>query len=415
MHQSQLFYQTLKHIPEDIQSVSHKLLVKAGFVDQLMAGVYTFLPLGLRVLRKVEGIVREIMRNDLNGQEVLMPALTPKENWETTGRWNTFAALFKLKGTGEKEYALGATHEEIVSPLAQKFILSYKDLPLYVFQIQTKFRNESRAKSGLLRTREFLMKDLYSFHSSEEDLDSYYTKVSEAYTNVFQKCGLSKATYKTLASGGSFSKYSHEYQTVTEFGEDIIHVCSKCAVGINDEIKSEISRCPECGAGEFEKKKAVEVGNIFKLGTKYSLPFGLQFKDNTGKNQPVIMGCYGLGISRIMAAVVEVNHDERGIVWPEALAPFQVHLLQLGEDPKIVREAKKLYDNFQKKGIDVLYDDRISANAGEKLVESDLIGIPWRVVVSERTLEKKGAEIKKRGDPKTHVISLGAVIKTIHG
>lgn len=397
MLQSKLFYKTERPSfakaseGQEKIAVSHELLIKAGFVDQLMAGVYSFLPLGFKVMQNIEEIIRKNMvKEPMSGQEIIMPSLTPKENWQKTGRWDNFDVLFKLKGSGDKDMALAATHEEIVVPLAKRKVFSYKDLPFALFQFQTKFRNELRAKSGILRTREFLMKDLYSFHASQEDLDKYYDKALKVYANIFKECGIGKQTVRTLASGGSFSKYSDEFQTITDAGEDIIFVCKKCNVAINKEIKQENLNCPECRASDFYEKKAVEVGNIFKLGTKFSTPFDLKFKDKDGSEKSVIMGCYGIGLGRLMGAIVEANHDDKGIVWPKNVSPFQVHLIALSSG------AGKIYNDMLKAGIDVLYDDRQDKSAGEKLVEADLIGIPVRIVISEKTLEKKSAEIKMR-------------------
>ena len=398
MKQSNLFYKTLKETPKDAEAISHILLTRAGFIDQTAAGIFSFLPLGFRVLKKIENIIREEMEA-IDGQEILMPALTPKENWETTGRWSSFDVLFKLKGRNDKEYALGPTHEEIISPLAKKIILSYKDLPLYLFQIQDKFRNEIRVKSGLLRTREFLMKDLYSFHTDEKDLEKYYEKVAKSYSNIFKRCGLK--AYKTLASGGSFSKYSHEYQVITDAGEDILFICKKCKAAVNKEVKS--NKCPECGGTSFEEAKGVEVGNIFKLNDRYSVPFDLKFKDEKGKENPVLMGCYGIGLGRLLGAIVEMNNDENGIIWPEEVAPFDVHLIVLGN---VKKEADKLYDRLSKQGKSVLYDDREDVSGGQKLAEADLIGIPERWVISEKTLEKKSVEIKKRNESKSKLQKL---------
>ena len=397
MYQSKLFYKTLKKTSKDIEAVSHVLLTRAGFVDQAAAGIFTFLPLGFRVLKKIEDIIREEMIA-IEGQEILMPALIPKENWEKTGRWNSFDVLFKLKS--KKEYGLGPTHEEIISPLAKKIILSYKDLPLYLFQIQTKFRNELRVKSGLLRTREFLMKDLYSFHANEKDLGRYYEKVSKSYLSIFERCGIK--AYKTLASGGSFSKFSHEYQMPTEAGEDVIHICSKCNIAINNQIKNKVKKCPDCAGSKFFQKKAVEVGNIFNLGDKYSLPFDLKFKDKDGKEKPVIMGCYGIGLGRLMAASVEANNDKNGIIWPKEIAPFDIHLIQIN----VEKEGDKLYDKLRKQGKQVLYDDRKDVSIGEKFAEADLIGIPERWVISEKTMQKRSVEIKKREKDKSKLIKL---------
>jgi len=323
--------------------------------------------------------------------------------------------LFRLKGAGDKEYALGPTHEEVIAPLAKKIILSYKDLPYSIFQIQTKFRNELRAKSGILRTREFLMKDLYSFHSNQEDLDAYFSKVAKAYKNIFKTLGLSRQTYEALASGGSFSKYSFEFQTVTDAGEDTICICKKCNFSINKEMKKEDnSECPNCKKGDFEEKKAVEVGNIFKLGTKYSLPFDLKFKDKDGSEKPVLMGCFGLGISRTLGAIVEVSHDDKGIIWPKSVAPFLVHLIAIEDNKKLKTAAEKLYAILQKEKIEVLYDDRQSKTVGERFAEADLIGIPYRVVVSEKTLAKNSVEIKERAGSSAKLVKISQLIKLFH-
>lgn len=411
MLQSKLFYKTEKNKSEGAESSSHDLLTRAGYVDQLMAGVYSFLPLGLRVMAKIENIIRQSMTDSpMNGQEIVMPSLTPKENWQKTNRWDNFDVLFKLKGAGDRDIALAPTHEEIIVPLAKKNIFSYKDLPLALFQFQTKFRNELRAKSGILRTREFLMKDLYSFHASQEDLDKYYEKALKVYANIFKLAGIGKLTYRTLASGGSFSKYSDEFQTITEAGEDIIYVCQKCKVAINKEIKPENEKCPMCGADNFEEKKAVEVGNIFKLGTKFSEPFDLKFKDKDGSEKPVIMGCYGIGLGRIMGTVVEACHDDRGIIWPKEIAPFLAHLIPIGESVKVKRIAEKIYKDLSE-NIEVLYDDRQDKSAGEKFAESDLIGIPYRIVVSEKTLAQNSVEVKERARSSAKLVKIKQLTK----
>ena len=379
MKQSLLAAKTLREAPKDEESINAILLTRGAFIDKLAAGIYTFLPLGLRVLRKIENIIREEM-TAIGGQEILMPALQPKENWDKTDRWNHFDALLKLKAFGDKDFGLGPTHEEVVSPLAKKIVLSYKDLPLYLFQIQTKFRNEARAKSGLLRGREFSMKDLYSFHAAQEDLDNYYQQAIAAYFKIFERCGLK--TYLTAASGGAFSKYSHEFQTVSEAGEDTIFICQNCAnFAINKEIKNETPACPACGGMGFEEAKAIEVGNIFKLGTRFSEPFDLKFKKVNGQETLVIMGCYGIGPGRVMGTIVETHHDKRGIIWPESVAPFKAHLLALGDDENVKKETDALYDKLNETGIEVLYDDR-SLPAGAKFAEADLIGIPYRLVIS---------------------------------
>jgi len=411
MKQSILATKTLREAPTDEQSVNAILLTRAGFIDKLGAGIYTFLPLGYRVLRKIEDIIRQEI-TAIGGQEILMPALHPKEYWEKTGRWETLDVMFKLKGVGDKDFSLGPTHEEIVAPLATKLVLSYKDLPFSLFQIQTKFRNEARAKSGLLRGREFSMKDLYSFHVSQEDLEEYYEKATGAYFNIFKRCGLGEKTYLTAASGGAFSKYSHEFQTESEAGEDTIYVCQKCRLAINKEIKDENPTCPKCGASDFKETKAIEVGNIFKLGTRFSEPFNLKYKDKDGQEQLVIMGCYGIGPGRVMGTIVETHHDDKGIIWPENIAPYKYHLLALGESEAVKKEANALYEKLTKENIEVLFDDR-ELPAGQKFAEADLIGLPWRLVISEKTLKESSIEIKKRGEEKIELIKIADVIKKL--
>lgn len=409
MKQSQLFTRTKKEAPKDEVSVNAQLLIRAGFVDKLMAGTYTFLPLGFRVFKKIENIIREEMLA-MGANEILMPTLSPKENWDVTGRWNTLDNLFRFTSYYSKiDYALGATHEEVISPLMKKFIFSYKDLPTAAFQIQNKFRDEKRAKSGILRGREFFMKDLYSFHTNEEDLDQYYEKAKIAYKNIFDRCGIGEKTYLTYASGGSFTKYSHEFQTVTEAGEDLIYICDSCNIAINDEIINDLEqKCPLCGNSQLRQEKAVETGNIFKLMTKFSAPFELKFKDQAGSENDVIMGCYGIGLNRLMGTAVELFHDDKGIVWPENIAPFKVHLINLGKD----EEAESVYNELKKEGIEVLYDDR-DVSAGEKFADSDLIGIPYRIVVSGKSLTAGGVEIKKRSEEKAEIIPIDEIIKNL--
>jgi prolyl-tRNA synthetase len=401
MRQSHLFTKTTKEAPKDEVSINAQLLSRAGFIDKLMAGVYSYLPLGLRVLKHVQQIVREEM-DAVGAQEILMPALTPKERWIRTGRWDEIDVLFKLEGAGNKEYALGSTHEEIVTPLVQRFVSSYKDLPVAVYQIQNKFRNEARAKSGLLRGREFNMKDLYSFHEDEADLEAYYEKVTGAYKNIFVRCGLD--AHVVEASGGVFSKYSHEFQVPTEYGEDLVYFCGSCGCHQNKElVEKEGDPCPYCG-GEREAKKTIEVGNIFKLKTKFSAPFDFSYTDKEGKKQDVVMGCYGIGPSRVMGAIAEIHHDDRGLIWPESVAPFAVHLVSLCKDDADIREADRLYEELEQKGISVLYDDRVDHHAGEKFADSDLLGIPLRIVVSPKTLKENSIEVKERSKQESALI-----------
>ncbi|KKS91375.1 MAG: Prolyl-tRNA synthetase [Parcubacteria group bacterium GW2011_GWB1_46_8] len=401
MLQSQLFTRTSKTAPKEEEAINAILLTRAGFVDKLMSGVYTFLPLGLRVIHRISQIIREEM-NAVGGQEVSMPVLHPKKNWEQTDRWNSVDILFKFTSYYTKtDLVLGPTHEEVVTPLLKKFILSYKDLPRAVFQIQNKFRDELRAKSGLMRGREFLMKDMYSFHASEADLDEYYEKAKIAYETIFKRVGLGKQTVLTYASGGTFSKYSHEYQTIVETGEDNVFLCQKCNIAVNKEIIADQSTCPQCGNKDLKPVKAAEVGNIFKLGTKFSKPFEFQYKDQSGSLQDIWMGCYGIGISRLMGVVVEAFHDDKGMIWPESIAPYQIHLICLDDTSKTKSDI--LYQELQKNQIEVLYDDRMDKTPGEKLADADLIGIPYRVILSERTGDN--IEIKKRSESDIKLIS----------
>lgn len=407
MKQSQLFTKTIKETPKDETSYNAQMLIRAGFVDKVAAGVYSFLPLGLKVLNNIREVVRKEMEL-LGSQEILLPSLSPKESWTSTGRWDSMDILFKLGAADSKEYALNPTHEEIVVPLAKKFAFSYKDLPFSVFQLQTKFRNEKRAKAGLMRGREFLMKDLYSFHSSQEDLDDFYEKALISYRNIFNNLGLGEKTYLTYASGGSFSKYSHEFQTLSQSGEDLIYICDKCKVAINKEIVTETPSCPKCSNTDLRKEKAIEVANIFKLGSNFSKPLSFNFKDSEGQNKDVIMGCYGIGISRIMGTIVEENNDDRGIIWPENIAPFKLHLISLFEN----EEAEKIYHKLKAEGIEVLYDDR-DISAGAKFADSDLIGCPYRVVLSGKTLKESKLELKLRKEKESRLLSLDEVIKIL--
>lgn len=410
MKLSNIFGKTKKEVSVDTESVNHRLLVQGGFVDQLMAGVYTYLPLGLKVLQKIENIVRKEMV-EAGGQEILMPALQPKENWDRTGRWESMDDLFRFTSHyTKKEFALGPTHEEVLSPLAKKFNSSYKDFPFAIFQIQTKFRDELRAKSGILRGREFLMKDYYSFHTSEEDLDKYYAKMAKVYKKVFESLGLGKKTYYTYASGGSFSKYSHEFQTVTEAGEDTIFICGRCDIAINKEVIKDLKNtCPECGNEDLKEAKAIEVGNIFKIKDKFTKPFDYKFVDKDGEEKSVLMGCYGIGISRVMGAIVETHNDEKGILWPKEVTPYDIYLVSLNANI----EAEKIYEKLTKNGFDVLYDDR-DLGAGAKFRDADLIGIPIRLVVSAKTLSEKSVGLKERDKNKEDIVKIDSISKKLH-
>ena len=398
MKLSRLFTHTQKEAPKDEPSRNAALLIRAGFVDKLSAGVYSYLPLGFRVLKKIENIIRDEMKA-LGAEEILLPSLHPKENWEKTDRWWSMDDLYKVTDSSGRESALGPTHEEIIVPLARKFISSYKDLPKALYQIQNKFRMELRAKSGLLRGREFLMKDLYSFHTDDEkEFEHYYDRVKEAYKKIFDRAGIGEKTYLTLASGGSFSKYSHEFQTLTSAGEDTIYLCEKCGVAINDEIIEEQIGCPECGMerAHLRKERAVEVGNIFPLKTKFTEAFGVTYKDKSGAEKLVVMGCYGIGLGRLMGAIVEVNADEKGLLWPAEVAPFGMHILRIGDAAHVIEEADSLYNELFRHGKEVLYDDREAVSAGVKFADAELLGVPHILVVSEKNMEKGEYEVRER-------------------
>ncbi|MEK7560194.1 MAG: aminoacyl--tRNA ligase-related protein [Patescibacteria group bacterium] len=403
MRQSELFTKTSKEAPKDEVAKNAILLERAGFVFKNSAGVYSFLPLGWKVMQKIAGIVREEM-NAIGGQEIFMPAMIEKKYMEPTERWNLDIGFF-TKGLKEKDanFVLGWSHEEVLTAIASKFTGSYKDLPFSAYQIQTKFRNEPRAKSGILRGREFMMKDLYSFHADEASLSHYYEEVKTAYFKIFERCGL-KSIY-TLAGGGIFtSNFTHEFQVVSEVGEDTILLCQKCEYAENTEISKlkEGNNCPKCG-GKIIEKKSIEVGNIFNNGIKYSKELGLYFKDKNGEKNPVWMAAYGIGLSRLMATIVETHNDENGIIWPESVAPFDVHLIVLGN---VSSEGDKIYESLTKENIEVLYDDRDEKTAGEKFADSDLIGIPLRVVISQKTLEKDSVEIRKRDSKEIELITI---------
>jgi prolyl-tRNA synthetase len=346
--------------------------------------------------------------NAIGATEMIMTTLQKREVWEKVGRWNddVVDVWFKTKLKDDVELGLGFTHDEQLVNLLTEYVSSYKDLPLYIYQIQTKFRNELRAKSGIMRGREFVMKDLYSFTKSQEDLDKFYEEVKKAYMNVYRRCGIGHLTYVTFASGGTFSQYSHEFQTVSGAGEDMIYVEENKGIAINqevlnDEVLAELGIKKE----DLVERKSVEVGNIFKQGTKYTDPFGLKFQDEKGEKQSIYMGGYGIGVTRLMGTIVEVLSDSKGIIWPESVAPFRVHVLALGEDENVLKEAGELYELLNSKGIEVLFDDRKGINAGEKFADSDLIGIPYRVVVSKRSLADGGYELKKRTEENGKIVT----------
>lgn len=414
MKRSQLFTKTSKTAPADEVARNAQLLLRAGFVHKEMAGVYSYLPLGLRVLRNIEQIVREEM-DAIGGQELLMPALQIKERYELTGRWDDEVVdnWFKTKLANGTVVGLGFSHEENLSPIVKNYLNSYKDLPFAPYQIQTKFRNELRSKSGIMRGREFLMKDMYSFSLTQAQHDEFYKECQEAYVRVYDRLGLGETTFMTFASGGSFSKYSHEFQTLSEAGEDIIYLSRDKRIAINKEVYTD-EVIEELGLkkSDLEEAKAIEVGNIFSLGTKFSAPFGLQIPDESGEAQTIIMGCYGIGVSRVMGTIAELQSDDRGLVWSESIAPYRVYLCRLGNEEAVVKAADELYHQLSGVGVTVLYDDR-DVRPGEMFADADLLGLPHRVVVSKRTLESGKLEYKQRTSEETQALTTDELLKKL--
>lgn len=411
MKQSQYFLKTNKTISKDDIAANARFLEQGGFIYKNSAGIYSYLPLGWRIIQKISQIIREEM-NATGANELFMPALHDKHYLTATGRWDVDVVYKVISGEDkEPSFNISWTHEEIAAEIASKSVDSYKDLPIAFYQIQTKFRHEPRAKSGLLRGREFMMKDLYSFHTSEEDLMSYYDKVKEAYLKVFARCGLK--AYYTLAAGGEFTaNFTHEFQVLSDVGEDTVLICEKCDYAENTEISKlkDGDDCPKCG-GKVGLHKSIEAGNIFPLGTKYSEAFDLQFTDQDGQKKYVVMGSYGIGLGRLMGTVVETSHDDAGIIWPESIAPFKVHLLVLaGKDQAVKETADQLYSDLQQAGVEVLYDDRDGASAGEKFADSDLIGIPHRLIISGKTMAENSAELKSRATGETSFVPLSEII-----
>lgn len=403
MRQSRLFTKTRREAPTDEVAKNAQLLIRAGYIIKEMAGVYDYLPLGLRVVERIKQIVREEM-NAIGGQELIMTSLQRKELWEKTDRWSDeqVDVWFKSKLAAGGEVGFGWSHEEPITDLMTQYIDSYRDLPVYVYQFQTKLRNELRAKSGIMRGREFVMKDLYSYSKDEASHEAFYAEAIEAYKRVFERVGLGDRTYLTYASGGAFTDFSHEFQTVSDVGEDLIYVHKGKGIAVNKEVKTpEVLDQLGVVEEELEEQKAVEVGNIFSFGDVKSKQLGLTYRDEAGVEQPVILGSYGIGITRLMGTLVEIFADEKGIVWPESVAPFQAHLISLVPDAVSVAYADALYDELSAAGIEVLYDDR-DARAGEKLADADLIGIPTRILVGKETIESGKVEIvaRKSGEVK---------------
>lgn len=414
MRQSHLYTKTRKESPADEVSKNAILLTRAGYIHKEMAGVYTFLPLGLRVLKKIEDIIR--LHMNTVGNELLMPSLSPEERWAATGRLDTIDVLMKTipanqvsKERSSTSYVLNPTHEDVITPIVKDLARSYRDLPVYLYQIQTKFRNEARAKSGLLRGREFRMKDLYSFHTDQEDLMRFYEEMKVVYTNVFNDIGIGEDTYLTVASGGDFTpNFSHEFQTLTDAGEDLIYVDKKNKIAYNKEVVTD-ENAKKLGVdfSTLEQHKACEVGNIFPLDTRFSKALDYTYTAENGEQKIVYMGSYGIGPTRLMGVVTEKLSDDKGLVWPASIAPFSIHLIALGKDRggESYRQAEELYKKLTDTHVEVLFDDR-DLMPGEKFNDSDLIGIPMRVVVSDKSLEKGGVEIKERKADTSEIISI---------
>ena len=393
------------------ESLNADLLQRGSYIDQTGAGIYSYLPLGLRVLTKISDVVREGM-NGLGAQEVSLPVLHPKAAWEQTARWESFDALYRLQDSSKKDFALGPTHEEIITPIARRQMTSYRNFPQAAYQIQTKFRDEPRPRAGLLRGREFLMKDMYSFHLDPADLDRFYQRAIKAYQAVFVAVGLEARVVE--ASGGDFTKeYSHEFQAFCPTGEDTVFFCSECDFAQNKEIAKVKAgdKCPSCG-GVVEETRAIEVGNIFRLGDRFSQAVDFQVSLADGKRVHPIMGCYGIGISRLMGAVAEILHDERGLIWPSRIAPAQVHLLTLGEDGRVRATGDKLYKELLGVGIEAIYDDR-DTSPGSKFTDADLIGVPLRMTVSPKTLEQDSVELKPRSAEGVEIVRLSEAVSRL--
>lgn len=409
MRQSLLFSKTSKTAPKDEVSKNASLLIRAGFVYKVMAGVYAYTPLGLRVLEKIKNIVREEM-NAIGGQELIMSSLQKKSTWLETGRWNdeTVDVWFKTKLKDETEVGLAWSHEEPILEMMKNFLQSYKDVPVSVYQFQTKFRNELRSKSGIMRGREFLMKDMYSLHATQEDCDAYYNQVIEAYKKCFHRVGVGEETFVTFAGGGAFTKFSHEFQTICEAGEDDLYISKDKTVAVNEEVLEEAAQELQIEKDSLQKVKSAEVGNIFKFGTEKAETMGLTITTREGTRSPLHLASYGIGITRLMGVVAEKYSDEKGLIWPASITPFHVHLLALGD----FGEAEQVYEALQKQGVEVLYDDR-ELRAGEKFADADLMGIPHRIVVGKSFSQNKKIEYKNRAAESSQELSIEDCIDLI--
>lgn len=403
MKRSELFTKTLREAPAGEESKNAQLLMRAGYVYKEMAGVYAYLPLGLRVVEKIKQIVREEM-NAISSQELIMTGLQRREVWEKTGRWDDKVVdiWFKSELKDGTPVGFGWSHEEPIVEMMKRYIHSYQDLPVSLYQFQTKLRNELRAKSGVMRGREFVMKDMYSFHTTAEDLDAYYNRSIDAYKEVFERLGIGNETYVTFASGGAFTKFSHEFQTLCESGEDTIYLHREKNIAVNEEVIDDAVAELGIKREELEPVKTAEVGNIFNFGTQKGEEMGLFFTDNDGAQKPVYLGSYGIGITRAVGVLAEKFSDDKGLVWPEAVAPFKVYLVSIGG---VSEQAQQLYDDLSSRGVEALWDDR-DVRPGEKFADADLMGIPWRVVISEKTLAESKVELKGRTSEETILLTV---------
>lgn len=409
MRLSQLFTKTSKTVPGDETARNAQLLIQAGYVYKVMAGVYAYTPLGLRVVEKIKQIVREEM-NAVDGQEIIMSSLQRRETWEGTGRWDdeVVDVWFKSKLKDDTEVGFGWSHEEAILEMMQQFVKSYKDLPTSVYQFQTKLRNELRAKSGIMRGREFVMKDMYSLHATQEDMDTYYEKVIEAYKRSYERFGLGDSTFVTFASGGAFTKFSHEFQTICDAGEDILYVNDDHTVAVNEEVLDDAAQELGVDKSELKPVKSAEVGNIFKFGTEKSEQMGVYYTDSDGKQKPIYLASYGIGITRVMGVIVEKFADDKGIVWPENVAPYRVYLVRIGGD-EATKRADDLYEQLQSNGVEVLYDDR-DERPGTKFADAELMGIPHRVTVSDRLVESDTYEYTPRATGEMLTLTLSELL-----
>lgn len=415
MKRSELFTKTTKTVPADESSLNAKLLIRAGYVHKEMAGVYAYLPLGLRVLEKIKAIVREEM-NDIGGQELLMTNLQPKAVWQTTSRWDDDVVdiWFKTKLQSGEDIGLAWSHEEPILNMLQDYVHSYKDLPVAVYQFQTKLRNELRAKSGIMRGREFLMKDMYSVHATKEDLDHFYNQVMEAYKRIYDRLGIGNLTYVTFASGGAFTKFSHEFQTLCEAGEDWLYLDRERNIAVNEEVLDDAVGELGLDKSKLEKLRSAEVGNIFNFGTDKAEQMDITFADQDNQQKPFWYGSYGIGITRVMGVIAELFADTKGLVWPDNIAPYRVYLVTIGDSADVQAKAGEVYAGLQSSGVDVLWDDR-AARPGEKFADCDLMGIPHRVVISDKTLATDSLEYKGRTDATPVNLTYDELLKKLVG